>query len=628
MNIRDQVEKFIIYYFLQNIINLKKLIIFILGLSCWSIIFGNLLIYLQTSKLLSNQEDFLNDYNQNYEYLVNNNLAQYSSYIIIDKNDQNDTIYTIEVFVQLNVKRVKKYGSMDNFTFVIKFLGNKHHLEEIVELKPTFSPVFHWNYNMKFILNFTYPYKRFFYINRMLVAVIWKYDFDKNLDIYNFTKTLNISEAPNQTTLPYSLIKFQRPTIINVMQPRLPSVSFCIHYTYEIPAQIFNWIDFHFSFGVNEIMIYDPLNDKSLTKILRDKYGNDKRLTILPYNITIDDICSYRALFKQYKQIILSDKLKDFLNKSCHEYYKTKFSERVTERRHHEQLTVNDCLTVLNKKHEFIGYYDLDEFVFPRSFDSIKDFYEKKSSYTCDKRKLICALHPFTNRFKPKRLDASKRNYYYNYLNSIIEKNLNKRDINNLGSIRFLHASVIIPNSAEKRLMNELKNIIERIDKNKKNLTSLLFPLGIYLSEPPFKNGHVFEIQKEDIDYIKYLYKIYKGFIPCAYQKYLNKTNKLDPSMVRYLYYVTEFVERWPKEIHYYKHVKSIYNHWALDKDNKAWSFTPSATDGHFLPHFRKNIDVIWTNFRNNFTSSIRNLNFDFEYMFYLLKHYTNFCEI
>ena len=77
------------------------------------------------------------------------------------------------------------------------------------------------------------------------------------------------------------------------------------------------------------------------------------------------------------------------------------------------------------------------------------------------------------------------------------------------------------------------------------------------------------------------------------------------------------------KAIHYYKNVKSLFVHFAQDYNQDSWSFSPSAYNGHFLTHYRK----IPKEKRKNFTGTIRKLNIDFEYLFFLLKNFTKFCE-
>jgi hypothetical protein len=64
----------------------------------------------------------------NNQYIINNNLAQYSAYLIVDQNS-----VTIEVFVHLNRKYVnyEHFGSKENFTCVLKL---KHWKEKKILL--------------------------------------------------------------------------------------------------------------------------------------------------------------------------------------------------------------------------------------------------------------------------------------------------------------------------------------------------------------------------------------------------------------------------------------------------------------------------------------------------------------
>ena len=79
------------------------------------------------------------------------------------------------------------------------------------------------------------------------------------------------------------------------------------------------------------------------------------------------------------------------------------------------------------------------------------------------------------------------------------------------------------------------------------------------------------------------------------------------------------------KCIHYYKNVKSLFVHYAAEAASDTWSFSPSIYDFHFLSHFRADISEI---FSRNHKGTIRKLNIDFEYIFFLLQKFTNFCEI
>ena len=127
------------------------------------------------------------------------------------------------------------------------------------------------------------------------------------------------------------------------------------------------------------------------------------------------------------------------------------------------------------------------------------------------------------------------------------------------------------------------------------------------------------------MDHLKYLSKTYKNLIPKLYNEYLTNITKFDRTLVRYFYYITEINERMGKGIHYYKNVKSLFIHYAQEVESGTWSLTPSALNGHFLAHFRNDVSDMYN---KNFVSSIRKLNLDLEYVFFLLKKLTNFCNI
>jgi hypothetical protein len=140
--------------------------------------------------------------------------------------------------------------------------------------------------------------------------------------------------------------------------------------------------------------------------------------------------------------------------------------------------------------------------------------------------------------------------------------------------------------------------------------------------------GYEFLIKKDDAGYIKHLYNSYFNLIPCSYNKYfnysINKDKILDDNLVRLVYFVTphDMIQKNYKKIHYYKNVYSIFTHWATDYENDSWTFIPSSMDGHLIHHFRKS----WK-FRPDISiDSIRLFNIDYEYLFFLLKHFSDFC--
>jgi hypothetical protein len=213
---------------------------------------------------------------------------------------------------------------------------------------------------------------------------------------------------------------------------------------------------------------------------------------------------------------------------------------------------------------------------------------------------------------------------FYDYLHYLIKKNNRGRDIKQLSSINFLHATAVIPNSNQKDLMNNLGEALEFINKSS-SFNSSMFPIIISLGEKPLNGDkhHYFYIKEENLNYVEYLYKSYNSFTKCLYENYLQKIDIIDTNFIRYLYFLTEPSERMGKAIHYYKNVKSLFHHFASDTVKKSWRFTPSYTDGHFMHHFR----LAPTKRRKNIIGSILKLNIDFEYGLFLLKNFTNFCQ-
>ena len=124
----------------------------------------------------------------------------------------------------------------------------------------------------------------------------------------------------------------------------------------------------------------------------------------IPFQISFVDLCDESTLFKQFREI--DYELKDYLKSSCRFLYEVEFKDKYPTRGNHEQLSSNDCFTVLKQKHEFITYYDLDDFVFPRTLETVKDF--NKTIYSCKSYIPICSVNPFQNNFKTNLFYCSK----------------------------------------------------------------------------------------------------------------------------------------------------------------------------------------------------------------------------
>ncbi len=345
-----------------------------------------------------------------------------------------------------------------------------------------------------------------------------------------------------------------------------------------------------------------------MTKIVTENFGKENsRLNVLPYH-KFEILENYvESLFNGVLTKTIPTKLKIILLKRQQDI----FSRGLFTSADH--ITLNDCFTNFRLKYEFIAHYDLDELLLPRVFDN-NQFFESKKAYTCSKSSsAVCSTNPF-------KISSVGNNHMYEYIKSLIENESNGRNIDKLAAINFRRTLTFKPKEEiEIKLINDLKNIIDNSQK-----ISIKFPTEVFVQTNHLKKyGHKFIIQKEDIDYIKFLYKTYKHFFSCLENQYLRSINSsFDSSFVRYLFYHQNEQDYKPKKVHYYKNVYSVFTHWAVDFENDTWELMPSPYGGHLVHHYRDKLEI-----KNiNFTEPIRNIGFDFEYTFLMLKNFTNFC--
>jgi hypothetical protein len=395
-------------------------------------------------------------YSQNYEYVINNNVAQYSSYIIEEKSD---ALYRIEVFAILNdVLRINN-GGKESFRCILTISGNSFELD-VIEIQRQFRHTESKKFIFKLYKKELKSRQNVFNLNDSKVALIWKPDFDHQLE-FNEYKAFGENINKTRFVLSYSLIKFQKPTIIKPVEPRLPLIGFCVHYIYSFPLHLKNWIDIHLNLGAPEIVIYDATENNQIVEFIRINYGENSKITVRPYEISFDNLCNEKILFKQYKYLNLSNSNKRKLLELCTQMFENEFRNKYDFRGQHEQVTANDCLTVLQNKYEFIGYHDLDEFIFPRNFKKIQKLYSSYPVAQCNNLSSICKLDSFKQAFNPEdSRNNQEENYLYNYIQYLIEYYGNGMNISELRSIYFQHVGYLVSFLSYKRFSGSKKFLI------------------------------------------------------------------------------------------------------------------------------------------------------------------------
>lgn len=599
--------------------------------------------------LMSNYEtDSVDRYYSNQYFMPNNNLYPYSVYIIpnntINSYGTINEQYFIESIVDYNHKYLKRnsFANLSDFKCLIKLINlkNYHSKEEILELNPIWSP--HWitNYGRK--LRFIIKPSDFksvivdkinFNIKNIVVGVFRTLDYNKSLDdLATFESYMSNIELKLPLQLPYGMINYQVPTIIYPVEPRIKAACAVIQYTFEIKPYFKEWIDLYLNWGTPEFLVYDGTHNHDFKTFIEKHYSHviDKFKIIHFFN-NDTDFCNEKRIVDECihgsPNLKCPDKLKSYLLGLCAWFYD---NSGWKDKHAHDQLTSNDAYTILSRKYEFIIDYDVDEIVFPRQID-IKKTMELNKTFSCDNRREICEEKQFL--FTDPSESTSNGAYFYNYLQYLMKNYNNGGDINKINSIVFDHALYIPVDALENKLIDDIKLAIEKIDNyyyqieiaksNNQLLPTTVFPIEIYYTHPNVNSGHIFVIQEEDINHLKYIYNGYKTFLPCIYDKYVKNITEIDQVFLRPLYYLTEGYERTVKSVYYYKNTNSMFVHYATDYEPDSYMLWPDALNGHFISHFRHNVYQV----HKNASGSIKKLNIDFELMHYLLKNHTSYCS-
>ena len=521
----------------------------------------------------------------NYFWTFNNNILQYSSYILIE-NASNSSIsstlklntFFIESLFLLNYKKIGNQ-TKDDFICFIRTIST----QDIIKLMPV--ELFKLVHNVNTKIRCLYNSSNSINPNDIAIAIIRKADYAEQM-----------STDEKLEVLPYSQMNFQIPDKIQIIEPRIKSVALCVQYLHAVPIQGYNeWIKIHKNLGYSKIFFYDATRYQNVSESVFDK----DFVEIKPFVTNKTLICNHEKFNNISKQL-------------CEEFVETdlfvQFGTSHTKLHlAHEQITANDCFSVMSQQYEFVAIYDLDEFIFPRDL-KVKDFFLAKQELPkCDDYKKICKEKIFTKNI-------------YKYLNELIDEK--GKDKSKVASLLFSHAAFLFPDFLQKKLFADIESLIDQYD-NISNKSSVFFPLKIFMSELP-KSGHTFTIEENDIEYIRYLMKAYDTF-KCFHQRHLSNIKSLDTLFVRFLFFFTEFQQRCEKSIHYSKNVMTVQVHYPDKIRNGAFNLKLDPLNGHFQSHFRyKNTNF----FKKNFTNSIRNVNFDFEYFYFMLSNHTNVCRV
>ena len=254
------------------------------------------------------------------------------------------------------------------------------------------------------------------------------------------------------------------------------------------------------------------------------------------------DQCTEPIFYKQFENR-KSSKLNDLLFNLCHQLHS--WSHRSAHKNlsssvpwsydRQKIIALNDCFIKMSKKYEFVAIYDFDEFIFPRTFDLVKDFYDKNTFYGCSNKDKICDRTPF---YFNNTNSSQNSNHLYNYFISIINKDMKSRPLSKLASIEFKRTITLSDTLIEKDTIGKLKAFVSQVNK------STEFPIYFDVI-----NACKLKILEKDMQYVIYLIRAYERFVPCFYRDYLKDTEIIDISKARAIYLLCSKGPTVPKSV-------------------------------------------------------------------------------
>ena len=125
------------------------------------------------------------NYSTNYKHIINNNVAQYSSYILIETDEFKNTTYKISFLFQLSSKSEDKiYNRKEDFLCLIK--SKNLNKAKYIKLEP-FNMLLKTKEKTKKLTckaNFLDSLD----LQEFVVAIIWKQDFNETLNLDSFNE--------------------------------------------------------------------------------------------------------------------------------------------------------------------------------------------------------------------------------------------------------------------------------------------------------------------------------------------------------------------------------------------------------------------------------------------------------
>ena len=426
-----------------------------------------------TSETLLSQEKkfkYINTDHPNSHWLVNHNILQYSSYLII-KPDRVVRIESLMLTPYLNF-----IDSQTKLKCVLKYSNGTIAYYPVTEMQ------LHMNFVDKYPQNFG---KLICQIELILtakempvvpsVAIV-------DQELYTDDKS-EIGSNNVNGVLSQAYINFQIPKVIDASGPKKKSIGHCVHMVHDLEnhnrqEKVLNWLKIQKSIGIDTIRMYfyryNNTVPKPIDKILLESTSVNF-LDIVYHKVKYNEICGRQEdLYNKNSNSTVHKRLVDLCNSMFNKFFDLHNTPGAYSIQ--EEICINDCYMNFRHIYEIVTNYDFDELIFPVNVKS------SRLNNKCDD--------------SPCDFDLTKYNLY-KYARHIIDKYENKT-----ATVHLSHAIMVKFSPYVSDFMVSMKEALSKvIATNTKS--------NIILKQPDYYQIE-FEIDISDVDYVKELYSKYE----------------------------------------------------------------------------------------------------------------------
>lgn len=549
----------------------------------------------------------------NNQWIINQNVLQYSSYLIIlDKAKVKLRIESLVMFNHLTFK-----SDFSSIKCLLKYNMNDARYINVTNMIQTPTAYdFEVRYNVKVQCDF--DNEDHLSLSDIFVAVIDTKD-------YKFTDETEPTNG--KVVLNWKYISYQIPTVIDTTKPKEKAVAHCVHMVRDFNEitsnnRFISWLNLQHKIGYAKIRLYlfDDITVESLKKYFTSN-KNSINFDIETFVDYIDYKVDYKKLCKcQINQNKKSSSksaantgtsISAYLLNQCELHYKKYFHAITSEASpfesksyfwQHEKLQTNDCYLNLKYKYEFISNYDLDEFILPRSISGdnqfMKEISQSKSLVKCD--------------------HCNFKNYFENvniYDYSVKLFNKLKNQDKNISNLLFEYTYYVEFSDV---LMDQFfKQMNENVKSHDINNQDELF-MKLLLHESDSVSKYLgFRYKTSDIDHMKELPELYK-LINCFKKNTNVRTNPFNRALYAEIH-GGQMYAKTGKSIYHTTYTNTIAQHHADNIEEGTRPIMVPIEFG-FVGHFRSEPLVFFK--RESF--QITSLKFDFEYYLYFLSKFSD----